>query len=226
MEFRDDGCGPGNLQMMYDDELWHWAETGPAELRWRCYSFFPEIVTVGRAEKNIPVGPIGWQRRPTGGRQLYHCADFSYAVAASRSHPLFAGNLRDTYMVIARLWVKCLRRLGCQATLAVKSKPYRQIKYCCETVIPGDIMVAGRKLVSSAQRRGRVGVLQHGSMALVPNYGAAARALGCEESLLKQKNISLQEAVGEDVQYERIVACWNQILREEEERWQKSICAA
>lgn len=221
MAFSDDGAGPGAAQMARDTELWRAAEAGDSCLHWRCYAFAPAVITVGAGEKGVPVDGAARVRRPTGGRRLYHAAgDFAYAVAGPRAHPLLCGSVRDAYCRVGRLWQRVLARCGVAAELA-SGRDYRHARYCATTLADGDIIVAGRKLVAGAQRRGRRGIMQHGSLMLRPDYAAAAAALGCAAELLRAHTVALAEVAGREVSYEEVAAAWRDILQEEGKTWQK-----
>ncbi|HNW93390.1 MAG TPA: hypothetical protein PKM88_10825 [bacterium] len=215
MMFIDDGPGPGAAQMAADEQQWRRAERGDRELRWRCYSFVPAVITVGAGERAVPTDGVTRVRRPTGGRQLYHDRDFAYAVAGPHDHPLLAGAVADAYRRIGALWVRVLAEFGVAAELAA-GRNYRHDCYCCETLTDGDVMAAGRKLVAGAQRRGRHGVMQHGSMALRPAYAAAAAALQCDADLLRRRSVALAEVAGREVSYSEVVAVWRDMLKAEE----------
>lgn len=217
----DDGAGAGAEQMARDTELWRAAEEGPAgdgQLRWRFYSFVPAVVTVGSGERLVATDGLTRVRRPTGGRQLYHAADFSFAVAGPLSHPLLRGAVADSGRRLGLLWQRVLARWGVRAELAA-GRAYRRERFCAATLAAGDIVVAGRKLVASAQRRGRRGVLVHGSLALRPGYAAAAAALGCAEALLRENIVTLAEAAGREVSYSEVAAAWRDIIEAEGKLW-------
>lgn len=208
VQFSDDGAGAAAAQMRRDAELFAAAEAGDATLRARCYAFVPAAVTAGAYEKNVPAACV---RRPTGGRRLYHHADFAYAVAGPASHPLLAGGIAPVYRRLGACWLQALAALGVTATLAT-GRAYGAKRFCCETLTDGDVLVDGRKLVASAQRRGRTGVLQHGSIWLQADYAAAAAALGCDERVLRATVIPLAEAAGRKVSYGEVAAAWHAAL--------------
>ena len=113
-------------------------------------------------------------RRPTGGRALLHHREVTYSVTA----PLGNGSsLRESYMRINRLLVDGLRRLGVAVEVAVPQE--RAIApsaaACFERPAAGELVVAGRKLVGSAQWRDEGAMLQHGSILVNDDQAMVAR---------------------------------------------------
>ena len=110
---------------------------------------------------------IEFVRRPTGGRAVLHDRELTYAAVL----PLTARRaLRATYGLINRGLVEALRSLGVPAAMAeargspagLGSGP------CFDEPAPGEVTVAGRKLVGSAQARLERVILQHGSLLMGP----------------------------------------------------------
>ena len=147
--------------------------TGRAFLR--LYRFDPPCLSLGRNEPadqydRATIARLGLDvvRRPTGGRAVWHEHEVTYAVTA----PVAAfGSLRGAYRAIHERLVVALRSLGADATLALHRPPPSSTvgdhpASCFATHVGGEILVAGRKLVGSAQARKRNAFLQHGSILL------------------------------------------------------------
>ena len=110
---------------------------------------------------------IEFVRRPTGGRAVLHDRELTYAAVL----PLPArGGLRGTYGLINRGLVEALRSLGVPAVLAkARGSPAGlDAGPCFDEPAPGEVTVAGRKLVGSAQARLEGVILQHGSLLIGP----------------------------------------------------------
>src|SRR6266480_5527817 len=165
---------PGAENMALDQGLLEEADrTGRALLR--LYRFDPPCLSLGRnepaaarydpaalAERRLDV-----VRRPTGGRAVWHEHEVTYAVAA----PVAAfGSLRHAYHTIHARIAAALRSLGADATLAPhQPRPSSRVDQptpCFATPVGGEVLVAGRKLVGSAQVRKGNAFLQHGSILL------------------------------------------------------------
>ncbi len=140
----------------------------------RLYRFDPPCLSLGRNEPaarydhtEIARRGLDVVRRPTGGRAVWHEHEVTYAVAA----PVAAfGSLRHAYHTIHERIAAALRSLGADATLAPHQPPpssrVDQPTPCFATPVGGEVLVAGRKLVGSAQVRKGNAFLQHGSILL------------------------------------------------------------
>jgi lipoate-protein ligase A len=121
---------------------------------------------------------VGMVRRVTGGLAVLHGADLTYCLAAPEES--LPEGLRGSYRLVAAALVQGLRSLG----VAVQPSGRRESGApssgfdCFEVPAEDEICVMGRKLVGSAQRRGRGAVLQHGSIRLAPDPPDATGAVG------------------------------------------------
>ena len=117
---------------------------------------------------------IEFVRRPTGGRAVLHDRELTYAVVLPCPT---TGGLRETYGLIHRGLVEALCSLGVPAAMAAgrglsvgpDSGP------CFDEPAPGEVTVAGRKLVGSAQARLEGGVTPAWFAAHRCGPGAATR---------------------------------------------------
>ncbi len=139
----------------------------------RLYRFSPACLSFGRNEPALErfdrpaIERLGLDvvRRPTGGRAVWHDHELTYAVAA----PVAAfGSLRDSYRSIHARLAIALHQLGIPATLA----PDRNGRValgpgaCFSAPVGGEVVVAGKKVIGSAQVRRGTALLQHGSILL------------------------------------------------------------
>ncbi len=162
---------PGAGNMATDQALLDHAEaSGEAVLR--CYTWSPHCLSFGRHEPAarrydraaITRRGIDTVRRPTGGRAVWHARELTYAVAAPVA-PF--GTLAQSYCRIHGWIAAALRALGVEATLApAVTTPSLGAGACFNAPVGGEVIVAGRKLVGSAQLRQNSAFLQHGSLLL------------------------------------------------------------
>jgi lipoate-protein ligase A len=157
--------------MAFDDALLADAErTGRPTLR--LYRWSPPCLSFGRNEPArsrydraaIERRGLDVVRRPTGGRAVWHDAEVTYAVTASVTA---FGTLAESYRAIHARLAAALRALGAPAELA----PPRRASHlgagpCFAAPAGGEVVVAGRKLIGSAQVRRGTAFLQHGSILL------------------------------------------------------------
>ena len=208
----------GAENMAYDAALLAESDvTGQAFLR--LYRFDPPCLSLGRNESADQYDPAAIARlgldvirRPTGGRAVWHHHEVTYAVAA----PIATfGGLRNAYRSIHERLATAIRSLGADATLALHQPPPSSIPLCRPAscfAIPtgGEVLVAGRKLIGSAQVRMRGAFLQHGSILLDGSQdivGIVSRqrsAVGGETTLaaVLRRRVSFDEVAN------AIVATW------------------
>jgi lipoate-protein ligase A len=159
--------------------------------RWSpfCLSFGAHEPAARRYDRRR-IGELGLDtvRRPTGGRAVWHARELTYAVAG----PATAfGALRTAYVTLHRILADALRSLGAAPTLAAAPAVAAPVDAgaCFARPAGGEVLVAGRKVVGSAQVRLGEAFLQHGSMlleddqALVATLGQAPAPPGGEAPL-------------------------------------------
>jgi lipoate-protein ligase A len=168
----DDVPRPGFFNMAIDETLLRLAETDGARIL-RLYRWSPPCLSFGRHEparrryrrERIAEHGLDVVRRPTGGRAVWHDAELTYAAAAPTAT---FGSLAETYLAIHRTLACALAGLGLATTLA--PAPVRAAApdagACFAAPAGGEVLVGARKVVGSAQLRGRAAFLQHGSVLL------------------------------------------------------------
>ena len=132
----------------------------------RLYRWNPPTLSIGRNQQIDGDYGVPVVRRPTGGKAVWHEHELTYAVASSIVR---FGSLRNAYCEIHTRLAKALRSLGLDASLAPYHptvRPSDGPTSCFAAPVGGEILVAGRKLVGSAQVRRGDAFLQHGSILL------------------------------------------------------------
>jgi len=104
-------------------------------------------------------------RRPTGGLAVLHDRELTYSFVAPAS---LLGGPRSTYLAVNRALVAGLRRIGVPAEVSggAERSSFGSVGPCFAEPAAGEVVVAGRKLVGSAQRCEQHTILQHGSILL------------------------------------------------------------
>ena len=163
---------PGWQNMALDAALLDRARrTGALVLR--LYRWSPSCLSFGRHEPasrrwnraRIEALGLDTVRRPTGGRAVWHARELTYSLTA----PVAAfGGLREAYLDIHGMLADALRRLGAHVELAPSPAraPGLASGPCFSSAVGGEVVVAGDKLVGSAQLREGEALLQHGSLLL------------------------------------------------------------
>jgi lipoate-protein ligase A len=171
-----DPPGDGAWNMAVDDLLSSKLEEAPAGgcmLRFYQWSrptlslgYFQTIPDEYRAR--VERGELQLVRRASGGGAIVHDHELTYAFVVPFSHPL-AADAETLYRRVHAALVTVLA--GIQITACVSDQrderaPVDQPFLCFERRAGGDVVVHGAKIAGSAQRRQRLGILQHGSILL------------------------------------------------------------
>jgi len=179
----------------------------------RMYEWVPASITVGYMQKvsealdftAMEKDMVAWVRRPTGGRAVLHEHDLTYSCIFPTAVTAMGINVMETYAIISKCLMAGLTHAGIACTVMDSfdrmRETKREIKLPC-FLAPNreEIMVQGRKLVGSAQKRTAAAVLQHGSIPVddayrkLPDYvrlSEIQRAM--QKQLLASKSICLKE---------------------------------
>lgn len=105
-------------------------------------------------------------RRATGGGAVLHAGDLTYAVAAPQGTPELSAGLRASYEWIRARLLEGLGQVGLAVAPSHPADCADRAELCFAGATGMEIDLTGVKLVGSAQRRARAGVLQHGSIRL------------------------------------------------------------
>ncbi len=143
----------------------------------RIYRWSEPTVTLGYFQKdddrNIPphLQQCPRVRRLSGGGAILHDRELTYSCVVPPRHPIRC-NPAGLYETVHRAIIRCLREQGVAASLRGsghgQAGPQGKGEQflCFHRADARDIVLNGRKIVGSAQRRRRGAVLQHGSILL------------------------------------------------------------
>ncbi len=179
----------------------------------RFYLWANPTITMGYMQKpaevldlrKVDADQISWIKRPTGGRAVLHYKDLTYSCIFPNNLEAMGSTVKQSYRIITECLLKGFLSLGvpCQAHDSYEDYLYlkREVKLPCFLAPNRDeIMVNGKKLVGSAQRRSTKGVLQHGSIPFSDHYRRLPLYLNVGEKererhqiLLCSKSVGLQE---------------------------------
>lgn len=205
-------------------------EAGRSGPVFRLYTWVPPAVSIGYHQdpareldlEAVRARGFDVVRRPTGGRALLHADELTYAVAARQDDDAFGGSLLDSHARISRVFLEALRLLGVAAALAgpagagaeeERPRAAGVAAPCFAAPTRTELVVRGRKILGSAQRRGRTAFLQHGSLLTGPGHLALADVLPLEAAArdrwrrrLAASTTTVSEAAGRVVPLEELVA--------------------
>lgn len=192
-----DGAHPPAENMRRDAALLAAAEADPGRPAvLRLFRFVPHGITLGRAQDPVREldlercrrDGVPWAVRPTGGRAIFHAQEWTCSLCARIGDPEWGGGASAAYGRGSRLLAASLAGLGVPARLAPGTRghagfPRRGVAApCFASTARHEIVVDGRKLVGSAQRRGARALLQQSSVLLgdghlrLPDYLAVDEA--------------------------------------------------
>jgi lipoate-protein ligase A len=165
---------PGEKNMKIDSELFMECESGHGQPTLRFYGWEPWCVSIGRNQSMSVVNMEGCRRagidvvrRITGGGALLHAEEIVYSIIGYSEQPPFGKGVAESYKLTHGWLISCFKKLGIQAELNDKNSG--RVDICFSDVSSYEIHVNGKKLVGSAQRRGKRAILQHGSILLKSN---------------------------------------------------------
>lgn len=169
--------------MERDTKLFKDVECGNSDSSFLCvYSWARPCVSLGYSQKQeeyldadkCELLGLDVVKRPTGGGIVFHnLQEVTYSLVTSKDNPIFPKGLIKTYMEISKAIVCALKLLGVDAEIQTsnnkqqnnqenkeKGKPQLCFSYPAEY----EIVVGGKKIVGSAQKRGKRAFLQQGSI--------------------------------------------------------------
>ncbi len=232
--FIDSGANIAAYNMAVDEELLARAQAGDRMPVLRFYTWAPPAVSLGRFQKMEEAVHAdacrkhGFDiiRRVTGGRAVLHRDELTYSIISPIDNPLFRPNVHGTYKVIASGLVAGLRNLGIAAEIVSRGSRHSPLvnshpkdPACFSSPSWYEIVVNGKKIIGSAQRRLSGAFLQHGSILIsydpaleaevIPGGGAGCGGTSIVHELGKQVGLpeikkaflaGFSEALGTDLQ--------------------------
>jgi lipoate-protein ligase A len=189
MEWRllEDGPAEGAWNMAVDEALAQAVGDGVAAATLRLYTWNAPTVSLGYLQKTSAgldlaacrSHGIAVVRRLTGGRAVLHASELTYSLAVPLLGAWRALSVAESFSLLSRGLMAGLARLGVNAELGDGSAGREgagqpgtgpagsgDVGACFQVKRLPALLVGGRKLVGSAQRRWDRSLLQHGSLLL------------------------------------------------------------
>jgi len=162
---------PGAYNMALDKYL---ADDPPDMPLLRIYYWDPPAVSLGYGQnlieynKNIfDILNIDIVYRPTGGRAVLHKNEITYSVIIPENSEYFKCGIHELYRIISEALLTGLTIVdkGFKIERNIKEEnKYTNNVNCYDSIARFEIKLNGKKIVGSAQRRLKNGILQHGSI--------------------------------------------------------------
>ena len=142
-------------------------------------------------------------RRPTGGGAILHDVEWTWGALVPLDHPRLGGPLAAATRAITAVFAAALARAFGIVVDPPAPEPHRGgsgAAACFARTFGHELAVGGRKLMGSAQRRGRRAFLQQGSLLVGPGHERLARHLRTSEPdaerTLARRAVTLEELLG------------------------------
>jgi lipoyl(octanoyl) transferase len=232
----DSGPADGFTNMAVDEALLEAFAIEGTPTTVRFYSWSPPALSLGYAQsigqeidlRQCTSLGIDVVRRPTGGRAVLHDHEVTYSVIMSGDDPRVSSGVLAAYLTISQAMIRGLAYLGINAELLPLRRgtplPSEKASPVCFAVPSSyEVVVGGRKIIGSAQRRAHNAIMQHGSIPLSLNI-ESLRAVFGQSSLQSElprgkpdgqlPMTSLQEAGGRSYGYAEVVTALTRGLAE------------
>ncbi len=108
-------------------------------------------------------------RRTTGGQAVLHGNDITYALSGDVRSPRFSGGIFSVYQIISQVFRLFFQKLELSPQLQPHDRHERRFRVsqvCFAMPSAYEILIDGRKIIGSAQRRTSKAFLQHGTIPL------------------------------------------------------------
>ena len=224
-----DGAIDGKSNMAIDSALFEEVASSSSTPRTivRFYQWGRPTLSLGRNQKvdkavdadYCAAHGIDVVHRPTGGRAVLHDDELTYAVISNDSS-CFGDTIYGNYKAVSEALCRGYNAMGVAAVLAPDTKKVSGLGNgadlpCFMSPSRYELMVEGRKIVGSAQRRVRDTFLQHGSMPITCDRKALAFATRLEDSsLLDREMAGLAEFMAERPSIEQLTGTFIRAFQE------------
>ena len=187
-----DGDLPGHENMARDSSILRALDAGSGTPTVRVYGWDSPTISIGYMQGAAPFTGLGLPvvRRVTGGRAVVHSREVTYSVTGLMDSPLFSGGIMAAYSVISRCIIAALKDAGVDSDYSRGASIGDRSEACFNSPSRYEVLIHGRKLVGSAQRRLKRAFIQHGSILMdideelnqrVFGAGVSSRMAGIEE---------------------------------------------
>lgn len=202
----DSGLNTASFNMAVDEAIAISVRAGKSPPTLRLYGWLSPSVTIGCFQKmrsiNLPYcmeRKLPVVRRITGGRAILHNHELTYSFSAMNIHEPFARGLLESYKKISEALSLSLWKIGLSPEIGLHRKNndhYSKNASCFNSLSYGEITLNNRKIVGSAQKRWRDGLLQQGSIPLSVDEGDIRSVFGLDGSAdLRSRMTGLMEVV-------------------------------
>jgi lipoate-protein ligase A len=171
--FIDSGPCSASYNMAADEAIAIAVRKGNVPATLRIYRWEKPSLSLGSFQKISDVNiafctarDIPVVRRPTGGRAIFHDDELTYSFS-SRNETFFSKGLLDSYRILSWALKTAFDCIGLALTIKTERESARNLMrspLCFDSTSYGELTFKGTKIVGSAQKRWKDGLLQQGSI--------------------------------------------------------------
>ncbi len=214
-----EGVGEGATHMALDSAILQ----NPSQVEVptvRVYQWNPPCISLGYHQKpeELDLSYCRMQgvevvSRPTGGKAVFHEGELTYSVMIPRTYGLATVFPSLLFLRIARALVFAMKKLGVSAEAIQKGEASSLARgpYCFASSGRFEVEVEQKKLIGSAQRMTRYGVIHQGSilldqrhMRIVDFFSLPASIKAQREFELRENTITLKACLGKELNIQEI----------------------
>ncbi|MFQ5585471.1 MAG: biotin/lipoate A/B protein ligase family protein [Thermodesulfobacteriota bacterium] len=197
-----DSPAEGSENMAVDEAILLSCEMGIAPSTIRFYEWRTPTISIGYLQSYTSFDGVEAPviRRISGGRAVIHDAELTYSIICRREDSLFSKGIHGSYEVISRAIINALKDLSIEATIVPSKKRSSEgviRESCFSSPSRYEIIVDGKKVAGSAQRRFKRAFLQHGSIIFDVDREMIVGVFG-ESALDSMTWLNLFKKVGKD----------------------------
>lgn len=194
----------GAWNMAVDEAILDAVAVGRVPVTLRFYRWQPACLSLGYfqpasivdrqacAERGVDV-----VRRPTGGRAILHADELTYSIALPITALGPSLTISASYQRLSQALLEGLRRAGYPVTAAAsRAAPERSGPACFDEPATHELLLAGKKVVGSAQVRRHGALLQHGSILFSPQVDETLACLSMPAAERDHLARSMEAGVG------------------------------
>ncbi len=172
-----DHARDGSSNMAIDEAILTAVGRAQAPPTLRFYRWSAPTISLGHFQKYTqvaqlpqPFSSLPLVRRITGGGAILHHDELTYSLILPADHHLVKNRVPGTlYQAVHQALIAVLSSWNLPTQLRRGPAPSSRQRgpfFCFQRANPSDVMVNGKKIAGSAQRRTLKGLLQHGSLML------------------------------------------------------------
>jgi lipoate-protein ligase A len=211
----------GLLNMQADITLFEDHENCLIPSTLRIYSWRPKCISLGysqQIEEEIDIekaSQLGWDivKRPTGGGIVFHNeAEITYSLVTAIDNPILPKGLVPSYKKISEAIIAGLSKIGICAQIqnskiqiqnkSQNPKIKTQNNLCFSYPAEYEVVVDGKKIVGSAQKRGRRTLFQQGSIFVRETEEEAFSIM--KRPFDDPNAVSVEKVIGREIRFEKL----------------------